>query len=219
MSVWSKTNGLWLYCWNPFCMVLTNKKLPGRKKVNPSTIPPKPNWCKDLCRCDGRWGGYGMGGGCNVVMSLVASHSSKGGQYWKGQVPPISSSLGWMLQQVPLEALCSFFSCFMGGIHLTEPMAWDMIGTRTALAPFHHSKHCPCRQRLSFCYYSSACVSFMSFSYHQGRLLPTRTWNHGDWCRDTLRGTSAPLEEEHRGCPNAMHSGNFCPGCCTKQFL
>ena len=31
-----------------------------------------------------------------------------------------------------------------------------------------------------------------------GRLLPTRTWNHGDWRRDTLRGTSAPLEEEHR---------------------
>ena len=73
--------------------------------------------------------------GCNVVMLLVASHA--GWHYGKGQVPLISSSLGWMLQQVPLKTLCLFYFCFMGEIHLTEPMAWDMIGTGKAIkAPF-----------------------------------------------------------------------------------
>ena len=94
-------------------------------------------------------GGYGMAGGCNVVMLFVASHSSKGGRYGKGHIPPISSSLGWMLQQVPLKALCYYVLClcmlFRGEIHFTEPMAWDMICTRTKMAPFHHSKDCPCK--------------------------------------------------------------------------
>ena len=149
-----------------FGMFPPTKNPPGRKKANPSTIPPKPNWCKDLCRCDGRWGGYGMGGGCNVVMLLVASHSSKGGQYGKGQVPPISYSLGWMLQQVPLKALMFFFIpvFWAKSILLSQWLEtwwvlswlshfWSWHGNST-LAPFSGLP----RQRLSFGYCRSSCV-------------------------------------------------------------
>ena len=184
-------------------------------------------------------GGYGMAGGCNVVMLFVASHSSKGGRYGKGHIPPISSSLGWMLQQVPLKALCYYVLClcmlFRGEIHFTEPMAWDMSGYSNengTLSPF---KGLP-MQRLSCCCYSSSCVrhvvhafflssiaakipALVSDPVFQGRLLPTRTWNHGDWCRDTLRGTSAPLEEEHRWCPHCIVQQCRCPGCCEKCVI
>ena len=170
-------------------------------------------------------------------MLLVACHVSKGGKYGKGQVPPISYSLGWMLQQVPLKALCYYVLCFYACFLEGNPFYWAN-GLRhdwywnghSALSQF---KGLP-RQRLRLCYNSSWCVRHVVHVFvisskaekipasvadplFQGRLLPTRTWDHGDWCRDTLRGTSAPLEEEHRWCPHCIVQQCRCPGCCEKN--
>lgn len=83
-----------------------NNRLQGRRRIQVQSHRSRIG-AKTCAGVMGDARGYGMGGGCNVVM-LVASHSRKGGQYGKGQVPPISYSLARMLQQVPLEALCSF---------------------------------------------------------------------------------------------------------------
>lgn len=220
-----------------------NNRLQGRRRIqvqsHRSRIGAKT--------CAGVTGDRGpvewvVGGGCNVVMLLVASHSSKGGQYGKGQVPPISYSLGWMLQQVPLKPLSSFLNPVLWGksILLSQWLEtwwvlswlshfWSWHGNST-LAPFSGLP----RQRLSFCYCRSSCVRHVVHALFlssiaakipalvldpvfQGRLLPTRTWNHGDWCRDTLRGTSAPLEEEHRWCPHCIVQQCRCPGSCEKH--